>query len=307
MDNYDEYPNRDQGERGTKKSNRRRLGILFLAVAAIALIAGASTTTMSINIEDSRNKGGDLHQPQEEARQDSYLNNGEHGKINALANIELESKLVEHMKIDIGVKSQAVEKISDYIREQYGQQPDSYFDGSNWKTNLLRPNAVAYNKALNVYWNVETSMGLIVFHLRPDFARYHVTNTIYLTLLGFYDDTIWHRIIPRFMGQFGDPTGTGRGSPGYKYAGEFFRSSDAVHSSRGTLSTANAGPETDGSQVFVLFDKAPHLDGKHTVFGKMVSGEDALAKIESVGSNSGKPKQRVLLKKAWISVEQAEK
>jgi peptidylprolyl isomerase len=122
-----------------------------------------------------------------------------------------------------------------------------------------------------------------------------------LTTLGFYDNTIFHRIIPGFMAQGGDPLGNGRGNPGYKYAGEF--SDDIKHTKGGLLSMANSGPNTDGSQFFLTFTATPWLDGKHTIFGQVVQGMDVLESIEKLGSRSGKTSEEVQLIKAIITIK----
>jgi len=146
-----------------------------------------------------------------------------------------------------------------------------------------------------------TNKGKMKIKLMPDVAPMHVSSTIYLTRLGFYDDTIFHRVIPGFMAQGGDPTGTGRGGPGYKYDGEFDAS--VKHNKPGILSMANAGPGTDGSQFFLTFVKTPHLNGKHTIFGQVVEGMGTLKELEKFGSRSGKPKEELLLESATISVD----
>jgi peptidylprolyl isomerase len=133
----------------------------------------------------------------------------------------------------------------------------------------------------------------------------HVSSTIYLTTLGFYDDLIFHRVIPGFMAQGGDPTGTGAGNPGYKYDGEFSNNFEGElgHNQAGRLSMANAGPGTDGSQFFLTFKPTPFLDGKHTVFGQVVNDlEGSLTKIEALGSRSGRTKKAIKIIKATIRI-----
>ena len=131
-------------------------------------------------------------------------------------------------------------------------------------------------------------------------APVHVTSTIYLTEIGFYDDIIFHRVISGFMAQGGDPLGTGQGGPGYQYDGEFSRS--VRHDRPGLLSMANRGPGTDGSQFFITFVPTPWLDDKHTIFGEIVSGKETIKKLEQRGSRSGKTREPLYIVKASIEV-----
>jgi cyclophilin family peptidyl-prolyl cis-trans isomerase len=148
-------------------------------------------------------------------------------------------------------------------------------------------------------WNLDTNKGNIKIKLMPDTAPMHVSSTIYLTRLGFYDDVVFHRVIQGFMAQGGDPTGTGRGGPGYKYAGEF--DPKVKHDAPGKLSMANAGPRTDGSQFFLTFVATPHLDGKHTIFGEVVEGMGTVKQLEAAGSRGGKPKEKLMIETATIT------
>lgn len=171
----------------------------------------------------------------------------------------------------------------------------------NWKQKLTQPPKQSFTAGKTYYWNLTTSKGPIKVKLRPDVAPMHVSSTIYLTRLGFYDGTVFHRVIPGFMAQGGDPTGTGTGGPGYEYAGEF---SPAVkHDRKGMLSMANRGPGTDGSQFFLTFVPTAWLDGKHSIFGEVVGGDATLTALEAAGSQSGKTSEKLTIDKAEIAVE----
>jgi cyclophilin family peptidyl-prolyl cis-trans isomerase len=124
---------------------------------------------------------------------------------------------------------------------------------------------------------ISTEKGDMVIELFADKTPKTVNNFVFLAREGFYDGTIFHRIIADFMVQGGDPTGTGRGGPGYRFADEFHPS--LKHSKPGVLSMANAGPGTNGSQFFITHVPTPWLDGKHSVFGQITSGMDVLMSI----------------------------
>ena len=126
---------------------------------------------------------------------------------------------------------------------------------------------------------IETSKGTIELELFRDDAPETVANFEKLAGEGFYDGLIFHRVIPDFMIQGGCPEGTGMGGPGYKF-GDEFNDHKIV---RGTLAMANAGPNTNGSQFFIITaDATPWLDGKHTVFGQVTSGQDVVDRISMV-------------------------
>ena len=124
---------------------------------------------------------------------------------------------------------------------------------------------------------METSRGTIEIELYPQYAPKTVNNFVFLTNEGFYDGVTFHRVIANFMIQGGDPTGTGSGGPGYRFADEF--TNNPLKHERGVLSMANAGPGTNGSQFFITHAPQPHLNGKHTVFGKVISGLDVVDAI----------------------------
>lgn len=124
---------------------------------------------------------------------------------------------------------------------------------------------------------IQTDDGDIVLQLFADKTPNTVNNFVFLAREGFYDSVIFHRIIDNFMVQGGDPTGTGRGGPGYSFADEFHP--ELRHDGPGVLSMANAGPNTNGSQFFITHVATPHLDGKHSVFGRVTGGLDVLMAI----------------------------
>ncbi len=124
---------------------------------------------------------------------------------------------------------------------------------------------------------LHTEKGDIVLQLFADKTPRTVNNFVFLAREGFYDGTIFHRVIADFMAQGGDPTGTGRGGPGYRFEDEFDPS--LKHDKPGILSMANAGPNTNGSQFFITHVPTPWLDGKHSVFGQVIEGMDVLMAI----------------------------
>jgi len=123
----------------------------------------------------------------------------------------------------------------------------------------------------------KTDKGDIVCQLHAAKAPRTVNNFVFLAREGFYDNTIFHRVITDFMAQGGDPTGTGMGGPGYKFRDEFDPS--LRHKGAGVLSMANAGPNTNGSQFFITHVDTPWLDNKHAVFGQVIKGLDVLMSI----------------------------
>ncbi|HOT99363.1 MAG TPA: peptidylprolyl isomerase [Anaerolineaceae bacterium] len=124
---------------------------------------------------------------------------------------------------------------------------------------------------------LKTDLGDIEVTLFANKAPNTVNNFVFLAREGYYDNTIFHRVIQDFMAQAGDPTGTGRGGPGYSFRDEF--SAGLKHNKPGILSMANAGPNTNGSQFFITHVPTPWLDGKHTIFGEVTNGLDVLFAI----------------------------
>ena len=146
---------------------------------------------------------------------------------------------------------------------------------------------------------MDTNKGTIELELFDDDAPKTVENFKKLAGDGFYDGVIFHRVIPDFMIQGGDPTGTGRGGPGYQFEDEF----NEHPVERGALAMANAGPNTNGSQFFIVTaDACPWLDGKHTVFGKVTSGMDVVDEISNVDTVAGdKPRDEVRIETLSLS------
>jgi cyclophilin family peptidyl-prolyl cis-trans isomerase len=140
-----------------------------------------------------------------------------------------------------------------------------------------RPPEFAIDLKKKYSTTLSTDKGDIVLELFANKTPHTVNNFVFLARDGFYDCTIFHRVISGFMAQGGDPTGTGRGGPGYRFADEFDPS--LKHDKPGILSMANAGPSTNGSQFFITHVPTPHLNNMHTVFGQVVSGMDVLLSI----------------------------
>ena len=126
--------------------------------------------------------------------------------------------------------------------------------------------------------NIETNRGVIVLKLYASQAPRTVNNFVCLADDGYYDGVPFHRVLKDFMIQTGDPTGTGRGGPGYTFKDEF--DPKLKHDCPGVLSMANAGPGTNGSQFFITHVPTPWLDGKHSVFGQVTQGQDVVNAIE---------------------------
>ena len=139
------------------------------------------------------------------------------------------------------------------------------------------PPAMEIDPTKNYRATLETQRGNIVIDLYPQYAPKTVNNFVFLARQGFYDGVTFHRVISNFMIQGGDPTGTGRGGPGYRFEDEF--AGNPLKHETGVLSMANAGPGTNGSQFFITHSPQPHLDGKHTVFGKVTQGQDVVNAI----------------------------
>lgn len=151
---------------------------------------------------------------------------------------------------------------------------------------------------------IQTNNGTIQAELYPEIAPNTVKNFISLVEKGFYDGTIFHRVIPGFMIQGGDPDGTGMGGPGYGIKGEFTKNhfqNDLKHT-RGILSMARSmSPNSAGSQFFIMTEDAPHLDGQYAAFGKVMEGMDEVDRIVSVRRNSSdRPLEEQMMKTVTV-------
>jgi cyclophilin family peptidyl-prolyl cis-trans isomerase len=145
---------------------------------------------------------------------------------------------------------------------------------------------------------IKTTLGEIEAVLFHEKAPKTVSNFVTLARKGFYNGIIFHRVIPKFMIQTGDPKGNGTGGPGYQFADEFDKS--LRHSKAGILSMANSGPGTNGSQFFITVAPTPHLDDKHSVFGEVTKGLDIAIKISEVKTNGSAPITPIKMDKVEI-------
>ncbi len=142
-----------------------------------------------------------------------------------------------------------------------------------WKN----PPEMVIDPKKNYRITMETNRGTIEIELYPQHAPKTVNNFVFLAREGFYDGVSFHRVINNFVIQGGDPTGTGSGGPGYRFEDEV--KNNPLKHETGVLSMANAGPNTNGSQFFITHSPQPHLNGKHTVFGKVTKGMEVVNAI----------------------------
>lgn len=192
------------------------------------------------------------------------------------------------------------DKVMQQLEEQIAKaKPDK--TKASWRTTLTRPALVTFDPKQTYYARMVTSKGTVLVKFLPEHAPMHVTSFAYLIKLGYFDGLTFHRVISAFMAQGGCPLGTGTGSPGYQFGGEY--SPNVKHNRGGLLSMANAGPGTDGSQFFLTFVPTPWLDGKHTIFGEVVEGMDVLKTLEAAGSQGGQTKERLTMDKVTLEVK----
>jgi cyclophilin family peptidyl-prolyl cis-trans isomerase len=172
---------------------------------------------------------------------------------------------------------------------------------ARWRTQLRAPKVASFDPARRVLCRMQTNKGPLTIRLMPEVAPMHVTSFSYLARLGFYDGLSFHRVITGFMAQGGCPLGTGTGGPGYTFGGEF--KPNVRHDRPGLLSMANAGPGTDGSQFFLTFVATPWLDGKHTIFGEVIEGQEVMKALEAAGSRGGETREPLRMEKVTVEIE----
>ena len=209
----------------------------------------------------------------------------------------------EQTKIMTAFQQKMIAKLQAQQQQQEAQALAKLGKENEWKLKLTKPELMKFDPQKEYFWILETNKGNIQIKLMPDVAPMHVTSTIFLTNKGFYDGTLFHRVIPGFMVQGGDPLGTGSGGPGYQYDGEF--SPKVTYDRPFLLGMANRSqPNTDGSQFFITVVAVPQLNNKHTIFGEVVEGQDTVKKLEAGGTREGKTKEELKIVKARIT-EQA--
>ena len=169
----------------------------------------------------------------------------------------------------------------------------------DWRRELPPYPELTFTKGRNYLWHLETSLGPITLLFFPDVAPQHAASFMYLAELGYFDDLDFHRVIPGFMAQGGwNP----QGGPGYTLP--TVTNASVRHDRAGVLSMANTGqPNTEGSGFFITFARTPWLDGKHTIFGRVVGGMETVREIEKRGNRDGKPSETITIQRTWVTVE----
>ena len=258
-----------------------RLSLLtttFAALAALLVIVPASRAaeaTTPHHKHKAKSAAAARHEKKEQDEKAEKNETGENATKSAVADKAISS-------IDAQITAAKVDK-----------------KNPGWRTSLPLPKVATFDPGHKYLATMVTNKGTMVIELKPAVAPMHVTNFIYLARLGFYDGLKFHRVIKGFMAQGGDPLGTGSGGPGYQFAGEV--SPNAKHDQAGVLSTANAGPNTDGSQFFLMFRAYPSLDMKYSIFGQVVEGLDVLKAIEAAGNpGDGPPMEPLFIKTVTI-------
>ena len=173
--------------------------------------------------------------------------------------------------------------------------------GSGSSKKYAAPPQMSIDQSAGYTAKIKTNKGNIVIELFPASAPKTVNNFVFLANEGFYNGIIFHRVIPNFMIQGGDPTGTGTSGPGYKFEDEI--DAKLGFEKPGILAMANSGPNTNGSQFFITTASTPHLNGNHTIFGKVLEGQDVADTISTVPAGRGnKPNQPVVIQGIGIEI-----
>jgi len=203
------------------------------------------------------------------------------------------ASLVVLIILGVYVSSLVTDK-PDYVVDQYGSTQN---ENASTTETILKDDNTKMSQA-----TIETNKGTIVIEFYKDDAPKTVENFITLAKKGYYDGVIFHRVIEGFMIQGGDPTGTGMGGPGYKFEDELNGSTDSAKAGyiRGTVAMANAGPNTNGSQFFIMHKDVP-LPYSYTIFGRVISGMEVVDAIATTQTNADdRPIEEVKMKKVTI-------
>lgn len=190
----------------------------------------------------------------------------------------------------------------DQARKSSGDSGSSMTDkpASGMRKNYSSPPPMTIDPMGSYTATIRTNKGNMVVELLPGPAPKTVNNFVFLANEGFYDGTIFHRVIPNFMIQGGDPTGTGTSGPGYKFEDEI--NPMFVFDRAGILAMANAGPNTNGSQFFITTVATPHLNGNHTIFGRVTEGQTVAEAISVVPRDAAdKPNSPVIIETIEIN------
>ncbi|HEU4417780.1 MAG TPA: peptidylprolyl isomerase, partial [Planctomycetota bacterium] len=173
----------------------------------------------------------------------------------------------------------------------------------HWKRMLPQPPTLPFTATNDYFWHIDTECGPITLRYFPDASPQHVSSGLYLARLGFYDGLTFHRVIPGFMAQGGDPLANGQGGPGFRIPPEF--KNGLLHGKAGILSMARSRePDSAGSQFMITFGPAPTLDNQYTVWGEVTSGMDTVKELEKKGTreHNGMLATPLKINKSWISV-----
>jgi peptidyl-prolyl cis-trans isomerase B (cyclophilin B) len=203
-------------------------------------------------------------------------------------------------KADATANDPAIKAVDAFIAEQKIEKKGA------WKTMLKQPPKLPFDKGSDYFWHLETELGTMKLRYFPDAAPAHVASGIFLARLGFYDGLTFHRVIPGFMAQGGDPLGNGQGGPGYRIPAEF--TNGLKHAKIGTLSMARTSdPNSAGSQFFITFGATSQLDNQYTVWGEVVEGIETVKALEGRGNpnraENGAMKTPIKIVRSMVSVE----